>query len=124
MTPSQTQNAIGQRLATLGKPIVFPNKSTVAPALPYFVMQAPSRNDIDRALAGGKGYTEGRQFIIVVSRKDQFTTAADDLAWQVKQHFPKALRLGQLTVTGSSVQGGYNTDTDYRVAVQIDWIAA
>ena len=123
MTPAQVQNALGQHLVTLGKTIVFPNKTTPPPALPYLVMQATARNDIDRSLAGGAGYSEGRQFIVVVHHKDQFATAADALAYQVKQLFPKALRLGKLTIVRSQVLGGYVTDTDYRVPVQIDWIA-
>lgn len=123
MTPSKIQNVLGQHLVGLGKPVIFPNKNAPLPARPYLVMQNRSRNDIDRALAGGKGYTEGSQTVVVVSELNAFATAADDLAYTVKARFPKALRLGGVTIRGSSVQGGYTTETDYRVPVIIDWIA-
>ena len=122
MKPSAVQGAIGQHLVGLGKPVVWPNKGA-APTRPYLVMQNRSRNDFDRALAGGKGYSEGSQAVVVVSDLNAFATAAEDLAWLVKEHFPKALRLGGVTIRGASVQGGYPTDTDYRVPVIIDWIA-
>lgn len=123
MTPDDIEKAIGRHLVTLGKTIVVPNKTTGVPALPYFVLQERSRADFDPALAGGTEYSEGSHVVVVVSRKDEFSTPAKVLAWQVKQHFPKALRLGRLTIARSQVLGGYGTDTDYRVPVQLDWIA-
>ncbi|WP_158247946.1 hypothetical protein [Paracoccus sp. SY] len=123
MKPSAVQNRIGQHLVGLGKSVVFPNKSGPIPAKPYLVMQNRSRTDVDGALAGGKGYSEGSQAVVVVGELNAFATAADDLAYAVKERFPKALRLGGVTIRGASVQGGYTTETDYRVPVIIDWIA-
>lgn len=123
MTPSEIQRALGERLATLGRPIVWPNKSAIAPAKPYLVFQQATRSDEDRALAGGGGFSQGRAVVVVVEDLNSFTTAADDLAHQVKALFPKALRLGGLTVRGSSVSSGYDDDVSWRVPVFVDWLA-
>ncbi|VDS08873.1 hypothetical protein PARHAE_02058 [Paracoccus haematequi] len=123
MTPSGIQNAIGQHLLAAFPRIVWPNRTTPLPARPYLVMQNAARSDTDRALAGGKGYSEGRQIVVVVADLNAFATSADDLAATIRARFPRALRLGRLTIVRSQVLPGYTTDTDYRVPVSIDWIA-
>lgn len=125
MTPDAVQDALGKHLVLgTGKKVVVPNKAaTTLPAMPYLVMQNAARDDIDNALAGGKGYSQGRQVVVVVALLNDFTTDADRLAATVKGLFPKGKRLGNVTIRNSSIQSGYPTDRDWRVPVIIDWIA-
>lgn len=125
MTPDAIFSAIGQRLAAMPDcpPVIWPNKDSAPPARPYLTAQIAARDDLDPALAGGAGYSEGRFVVTVVSDLGRLTTAPDQLAALIKAQFPKALRTSGVTIRAASVKSGYPTATDWRVPVVIDWMA-
>lgn len=126
MKPSDIQNAIGRRLATMPEApqIITPNDTiSPFPAPPYLILQPRSRADIDPTIGGSAGYSEGSTVVVVVVALNTRTTAADDLAAEVKSLFPKAARFNGVTVRGSSVLSGYPDTVSWRVPVVIDWIA-
>jgi hypothetical protein len=120
--PSDIKNAIGQHLsAGIARPIVWQDKATTLPPRPYLVMQNGNQSDISNTLNGEKRSTEGRVVIIIVGDLNAFATPAVDLAAAVKARFPKALRLGGVTIARSQVLPGYPTDTDWRIPVEVSW---
>lgn len=126
MTPSQVLNALGQHLVAMPgcPPVIWPNKKPATlPERPYLVVQVAGRRTFDPTLNGSSETSTGRAVIVVVHDLNAYSTQADDLAQGVKAHFPKGRLTGDLTVSLSQVLGAYATDTDWRVPVEIDWIA-
>jgi hypothetical protein len=126
MTPSQILNAIGQHLLTMTDcpPVVWPNKQPATlPALPYLTVQMAARRTFDPTLDGSSETSTGKAVIVVVHDLNEYSTQADDLAALVKAHFPKGRLTDDLTIRQSQVLDGYPTDTDWRVPVNVDWVA-
>ncbi|PWE26726.1 hypothetical protein C4N9_20930 [Pararhodobacter marinus] len=129
MTPNEAFTIIAARLRAMPDcpPVVWPN-TNFEPVLPRLIFQQPVRGANDPTLGGGYKVRTGRAVVIVATALvDDFGDAADTLATQIEALFPTGplptQPAGVLTIVQSQVLGGYQTDTDWRVPVQIDWRA-
>lgn len=92
-TFDQIETALGQHLRGMGStPIAWPNQD-FTPTGTYIEFRHSPTERIDPVLAGGMPYQTGIALITVVAKAGGFATAANTLAQQIANRFPKALRL-------------------------------
>jgi hypothetical protein len=129
MTPAEAFSILAARLLTMTDcpPVAWPN-AKFSPVLPRLIFQQPIRAANDPTLAGGHKTRTGRAIIVVATAlEDDFGEAGEAIASRIEDLFPTGPlpehAAGVLTVVQSQILGGYQTDTDWRIPVQIDWRA-
>lgn len=126
---SAIENAFGNRLADANlAAVVWPNKSKNLPDKPYIPFDhVPTENE-NIALNGNGGEIERGYFTVtVVAELNKFSNAANDIADQVAELFPKALELDvgdrKLRIARRPKPlKGYRDGSDWRVPTRIDYI--
>lgn len=131
MNAADIQTALGQRLAaTPGIPaIVWPNRDTILPELPYLVADFVQTSRADATLGGTATVENGFLMVTVVSELDAFATDGLTIAQTVADRFPMALRL---PITGAKVlitqppqiKQGYRDGPHWRTPVQVNYRAS
>lgn len=129
MIESAIERALGERLLTLHPTptVIWDNDEPDAiPKPPYLVVQFTKTGRTDRTVAGTLPIRTGYMTVAVIEKQNKFTTQANNLADQIADLFPSALRLsasGQtLTITkGGDVQSGYPDGPNWRVPVRVDY---
>jgi hypothetical protein len=109
MTFNDIETAVGQRLQTMGStPIAWPNKD-FTPNGTYIEFRHSPGQIIDPVLGGGQPNQTGIFLMTVVVKAGGFNTAANTLAQQIADRFPKALRLtagsGKVVISAASSLG-------------------
>lgn len=110
MTFDQIEEAVGQHLAAMSQcpPIAWPNK-TFTPSGTYIEFRHSPGDRTDPVLAGGMPYQTGIFLMTAVVKAGGFATAANALAQQIADRFPKALRLtaggGKVLISAASSLG-------------------
>lgn len=111
--------------------VALPNNVVTPAELPYLAVAVANRATEDRSLSGDMEHTTGTMVITVVSALNAFTSAAEDLAVQVKELFP---RLWTATIPGPGggevkvmappdIVAGYADEVNWRVPIRIRWMA-
>lgn len=129
MTPTEIENALGQRLKAMTDvpPIAWPNRDA-NPARPFLHFQHVPVGRTDQTLDGAGEVASGYVTITVVSEQGEFANPANDLAAMVMAQFPYGLEL----VAGSGVitvmkppeeQAPFKDGADWRQPVRIDYEA-
>lgn len=128
-TFAEIENAIGQRLASMTNvpPIAWPNDSFVPGLDPYLEFRRSPNGSFDPVIAGGYAYEIGLALITVASPAGVFATASNDIAQQVANRFPKALRMtagsGRVVINAPpSVAPGFQDGAYFRLPVRISYI--
>ena len=109
MTFNDIEVAVGQHLRGLGStPIAWPNQD-FTPNGTYIEFRHSPGDRIDPVLAGGLPYQTGIFLMTVVVKAGGFATAANTLAQQIANRFPKSLRLtagtGKVIISAASSLG-------------------
>ena len=125
MTPTQIIGAFRARLLTLpNAPAIVWEDEHADPARPYLAVQHVPASRVEPGMAGGGAYTTGYFAVTVVTARGQQSHPAHAIAAGIIAHFPKALPLGRLRITGARLANpGFTDGTDYRLPVRIDYIA-
>lgn len=127
MTFNDIETAIGQHLADMGNtPIAWPNKAFTPDGI-YIEFRISPNTIEDRTISGGREYEFGLALITVISPADEFTTESNALAEQIKNRFPKALRLaagnGDVVINApTSRAAGFPDGAYWRQPMRVSWI--
>lgn len=128
MTFQEIENAVGQRLAGMTDcpPIAWPNKD-FTPNGTYIEFRHAPGERVDPVISGGYEYQTGIFLLTAVTRAGGFNTAANALAQNIADRFPKALRLsagdGSVVITAPSALGTPFQDGAYwRQPVRVFYI--
>ena len=129
MTFAEIETALGQRLSGMsGVPaIAWPNRSFTPGSATYLEFRHSPGERTDPVLAGGDPQQSGIVLITVVTPAGGFATAANTLAQQVADRFPKALRLtagsGNVVISApSSLATPFQDGSWWRQPVRVFYI--
>lgn len=127
MTLDDIETAVGQYLEGMGEtPIAWPN-ADFTPNGTYLEFRHAPTDTFDPVIAGGYEYDIGIFLITAVVQSGGFTGEANTLAQQVRDRFPKALRLaaggGNVVITAPPSLGSPFQDGAYwRQPVRVQYI--
>lgn len=114
---------------SLGWPIAWPNQDVAAPApQPRIELMVDPNTDTSAPLGGGLVRSEGFIRALCIVRKGTSTTAVNEKAQDVRELFPKALRLpitgGYVTITNvANAQKGFPDGSEWVVPVIVPYRA-
>lgn len=102
------------KVVTLDKPYLYPQ-----------VVRGPRTGP---SVEGNVAVSDGQYLVTVVSERDKFTVAAENLADDVAEHFPMGLVLpvegGQITIMQPpEILPGFPDDVSWRIPVRIRYQA-
>lgn len=131
MNIADIENAIKARVdgGSLGWPIAWPNQDLPDPApQPRIELTVDRNTDDDAPLAGSLVRSEGFIRALCIVAKGTSTEAVNEKAQDVRDLFPKALRLpvtgGYVTITNvANVAAGFRDGSDWVVPVIIPYRA-
>ena len=123
MTPAQIVRAFGERLMTLpDAPAIVWEDQDANPARPVLSVQHVPAIRQERGLAGGALWQTGYFVVTVHTTKGGLANEAHGIAAAILAHFPRALKLDGLTITGARLaSAGYPDGADWRLPVRVDY---
>ena len=127
---SDISNVLGQRLATLGYTIGWPNKDiSDGTTHPYLIFDHVPVSRTDDTLRGGIEINTGFIMVMVMTGIGAYATTATEIAESIAALFPYALRLpvagGEVTIFEPPQVGqGYPDEPHWRTPVKIKYSAS
>ena len=123
MTPAQIVRAFGERLLTLpDAPTIVWEDQADDPARPFLSVEHNPAIRQERGLAGGGLWQTGYFVLNIRTAKGGLANDAHAIAGRILAHFPRALRLDGLTITGARLaSAGYPDGADWRLPVRVDY---
>lgn len=128
MTFNEIETAVGQRLAGMANvpPIAWPN-ADFTPSGTYIEFRHSPGTRFDDTIDATNPSQTGIFLLTVVTRSGGFNTAANTLAQQIADRFPKALRMtagsGKVLITApSSLAPPFQDGAYWRQPVRVSYL--
>lgn len=128
MTFNEIEAAVGQHLAAMADcpPVAWPNQD-FTPSGTYIEFRHAPTERVDPVISGGHPYQIGIFLMTVIIPAGGFTTAANVVAQNIANRFPKALRLntgsGNVVINApSSLANGFQDGAYWRQPVRVFYI--